>query len=60
MTVLFEQNDAAQDYPDKVKALETKWTAWAQANRVFPLETRSWTPRFKHYQNLYPDQDGRD
>jgi len=56
----FEQHNAASDFPDVVRKLEAKWNAWGIANNVFPLETRGWTHRIKHYQQLNPYQDGID
>ena len=54
----FEQNDLAEKYPERVSQLETRWTQWAKANQVLPLESLDWDPRIKYYRELYPDQSG--
>ena len=46
----FEQNDLAQQQPEKVAELATLWNSWAEENNVLPLENRPWNNRIQHYQ----------
>lgn len=55
-----ETTDLAGEKPEIAAELEQKWTAWAEANNVFPLETRPWRERVQYYKAKYPDQDGID
>jgi arylsulfatase len=50
----FEEKDLADKMPSKKIELEEKWTAWAEENKVFPLESRPWGKRIKHYRELQP------
>ena len=56
----FEENDQAALYPEKVKALESKWNRWAEEKHVFPFEYRPWGERINYYKSLHPDQSGKD
>ncbi len=50
--------DVATKNPEKVSQLEARWTQWAKANQVLPLESRDWDSRISHYSELYPNQSG--
>jgi arylsulfatase len=56
----FEQTDVAKSQPEIAQSLLAKWTEWAEANNVFPLEPRPWRKRVNYYTETYPDQDGID
>lgn len=56
----FEQNDVAGAHPEVLERLKDKWTRWAEANDVFPLEPRVWRERIRYYEERNPDQDGVD
>ena len=46
---LFEIQNLAEEYPEKVQQLEAKWNAWAKANHVLPLEDMPWGKRIDYY-----------
>lgn len=46
---LFEIQNLAEEYPEKVQQLEAKWNAWAEANHVLPLEDMPWGKRIDYY-----------
>ncbi len=48
----FETTDLSLSEPKMKAKMEAKWTAWAEKNDVFPLETRVWTERINYYKNL--------
>ncbi|MGV3541117.1 MAG: hypothetical protein ACO1OQ_14975, partial [Rufibacter sp.] len=44
-----ETTDVAAKHPEKVKELENLWQAWAEENRVFPLNGTNIPTRFKTF-----------
>ncbi|MFI3322005.1 MAG: sulfatase-like hydrolase/transferase [Rikenellaceae bacterium] len=52
---IFEENNLADKYPQKVIELEKKWNNWAKLNDVLPLETLNWTQRVEKNKKLYPE-----
>lgn len=54
----FETTDLSTRYPEKAKALENEWNAWARQMHVFPLEDKPWGERIDFYRKRNSDQSG--
>lgn len=47
----YEVRSLTTDNEAKIEELRAKWQAWAEGNKVFPLENKLWKDRIPYYNN---------